>query len=29
VNYGRNACIHHPYLFKLSRFGYQLTRKFL
>jgi serine/alanine adding enzyme len=29
VNYGRNVCVHSPRLLKLSRWGYQFTRKFL
>jgi len=30
VNYGRNICIHHPYLLRFSRWGYQLLyRRFL
>lgn len=29
VNYGRNVCVHSPRLLRLSRWGYQLTRRFL
>lgn len=29
VNFGRNICVHSPYLLKLSQWGYQLARKFL
>lgn len=29
INYGRNVCIHHPHLLKLSQWGYRLTRRFL
>lgn len=29
VNYGRNICVHHPHLLRLSQWGYQLYRRFL
>lgn len=29
VNYGRNTCLHHPHLLRLSQWGYQLYRRFL
>ena len=29
VNFGRNTCIHHPLLLRLSQQGYQLYRRFL
>ena len=29
VNFGRNICVHQPVALKLSKVGYQLTRRFL
>ncbi|MDM8519990.1 GNAT family N-acetyltransferase [Anaerolineales bacterium HSG6] len=28
VNYGRNVCVHHPHLLKMSKAGFEITRRF-
>jgi serine/alanine adding enzyme len=28
VNYGRNICVHHPYLLHISKMGYEVLRRF-
>jgi serine/alanine adding enzyme len=29
VNYGRNTCVHHPVAFQVSKYAYQIARRFL